>query len=447
MLAARDVSVSPPGSGGRAVVSGVSLEVRDGEWVAVTGPNGSGKTSLALALAGLWPVQRGRVELNGRPIGPGERPHTRAAIAMVLQEPSLQLLQSTVIDELAFTARNLGQPEAEVAARVAAWSGRLGLDEVLGLDPRSLSAGLQQLTLLASALVGGPRVLVVDEGGAHWDHPTRLRALAAVREEVARGLSVVWVTQEPSEIHAADRSISLADAPADGPSRPTEDQSCERAAGRAEPAPRPEPLLRIEIGPCLATEGPRVRTSRPLRFDLAPGSLTVLEGPNGSGKSVILESVVGLVSTGQVQVEWLGPRGPGPIFAAQSPDLQIFADTVAEEVLFAATRRGRARREALEAAGAALRRLELPAGLLERRPWELSAGERRMAQVVAAIVAPASLVALDEPTCGLDAIRRPRLVEIVRECATESALLVATQDPTWRQGRNAVRIDLGQTRQ
>jgi len=109
LLSARDLCVRPgsgpapsagrargAGSGGDppkpsdAVIRGLSIEVAPGEWVAVTGPNGGGKTTLLLALAGLWPIERGAVELEGRPIARWAQvrgafiPAARVSVAAIL---------------------------------------------------------------------------------------------------------------------------------------------------------------------------------------------------------------------------------------------------------------------------------------------------------------------------------------------------------------------------
>src|SRR5262245_43662279 len=113
LLSARGISVAPPGARER-VVRDFDLDLEPGEWIAITGANGSGKTSLALALAGLWPVAGGSLLLEGEPFGPHGAPSRRAPVAVLLQDPASQLLQGSLGDELTFAARNLDRTEAEV---------------------------------------------------------------------------------------------------------------------------------------------------------------------------------------------------------------------------------------------------------------------------------------------------------------------------------------------
>jgi energy-coupling factor transporter ATP-binding protein EcfA2 len=129
--------------------------------------------------------------------------------------------------------------------------------------------------------------------------------------------------------------------------------------------------------------------------------------------------------------------------AGQHAELEVFADTVGEEMTFAARARGVARSRALEEASRAFLAVGYGNEILTRRVWELSAGERRLVQVLAATVAPAGLIALDEPTCGLDPERRAALAAWIRARARETPLLVASQDPAWLESIGAENVFLG----
>jgi energy-coupling factor transport system ATP-binding protein len=420
LLEARDLVVTPPGSSTPAFPA-LSLAVRAGEWVALSGPNGGGKTSLILALAGLWPASGGTLALDGRPFGPGPRDARASGVAVALQDPSSQLLAATVGEELAFAARNLGLPEPEIARSIAAWSTAFGLDAELGLAPVSLSAGRQQLVVLAAALVARPRLLLADEPTAHVDLAGRTRVRDAIARAVGEGLAVVWATQDPAEHAAATRQVTVGhQSPVPQPPARTPEARPDRVA------------LRLRVATPAGDDGPRVRVRDPLDVEIGERGVVALLGANGAGKSVLLAAAAGLEALEQVTVEWGSPPALPPIMALQYPELQVFEELVSRELVFAARSRGVSEPAAREAARAHLIALGLDAdAFLDRRTWTLSTGEKRLVEVVGALIAPACLVLLDEPTAGLDLARREALAGLVLERARRVPVLVATQDLEW----------------
>jgi len=442
------VAVTPPGAPDPSV-RGVSLRVQAGDWLALAGENGGGKTSLLLALAGLWPIASGSLMLGGKAFGPGHRENAAATLAVVLQDPSSQLLQPTVGDELAFTARNLGAREDDVARDVIRWTRALGLETDLAHDPATLSAGHQQLVLLAAALISRPRLLLADEPTAHMDAAARARIRAAIAKEVAGGLAVIWATQDPDELAAASRTLVVGSA-----GRPTltdpfpagtdtgSDQSGRAAARPDPPAPSGDEApgaLRLEVLPATTARGPRIRVTQPLEIRLGGRGVTALLGPNGAGKSVLLAAAAGLEEIPQVRLHRVGLPAFPPILALQYPELQVFEERVADELVFAAVARGVARPVALASATNHLRNMGFdPERLLARQTWALSTGEKRLVEVIGALIAPSSLVLSDEPTAGLDAGRRTTLARLVERRAESDPVVIASQDVDW-VGRTGAR--------
>ena len=418
VLAASDLWASPPGAS-EPVVRGASLELAEGEWVAISGPNGGGKTTLALALAGLRPIQRGRVTLG---TGIAANARDRRHLAVILQDPSAQLFCPSVREELAYTARNLGHEPKQVAESVLRLAEQLGLEDDLPRDPHQLSAGRQQLVLIAAALVSAPRVLIADEPGAHLDPTARERVLEAIRERVSEGLAVLWLTQAERELEAADRVIWIGASPL--PPRP-------READPRVPAAVAGVAAQVQVAAWNGEDGPAVRSAGALEFDLPARGVTVFLGPNGAGKSVLLRSLCGIEPGKQVQARWLGANGPIPLLVSQYPEQQLFQELVSDELAFAAVSRGVPREAALERAAASLAALGLGQKTLERRCWDLSSGERRLIEVVAGLIAPARLLALDEPSAGLDPARREALSGLIRSRAESGPVVVASQDREW----------------
>ena len=422
LLSAKRISVTPPGAAEPAV-GGQSLALAQGEWVGLAGPNGSGKTSLLLGLAGLWPAS-GELCFDGRAFVLGADPAARRRLAVIQQDPSSQLLQPTVRDELAFGPRNLGTSEEEIGRRLGEVAERLGLAAELDRDPLRLSAGRQQMVLLGAALAASPAVLLADEATAHMDAESRRLALAILSEERARGLAMLWATQNSGELAAMDRVLDLG---ADGAPAPSLEPALALDPG--------ESRLRVRVSPLESGspgEGRLVRTSRPLLIEIGRRGMTGIVGPNGSGKSVILSAIAGLPSSAQISVEWLEAPEPPPIAALQFPELQIFQEIVADEIAYASVSRGRSRLETMALASKWLERLEFePETFLRQRTWALAMGAKRLTEVIAALVAPSSVVVLDEPSAGLDPSRRARLGKLLRELALEGPIVLASQDLDW----------------
>lgn len=447
-LEAIDVAVTPPGAP-HPSVQGVSLRVQSGDWLALAGENGGGKTSLLLALAGLWPIASGSLTLGGEAFGPGHRENAAATLAVVLQDPSSQLLQPTVGEELAFTARNLGARENDVARDVSRWTRALGLETDLALDPVTLSSGQQQLVLLAAALISRPRLLLADEPTAHVDAAVRARIRAAIANEVAGGLAVIWATQDPAELAAASRTLVVGSAgpptltdPFPAGTDPRSDRS-QRAAARHDPpavsGDEASAALRLEVLPTATGRGPRIRVTQPLEIRLEGRGVTALLGPNGAGKSVLLAAAAGLEKIPQVRLHRVGLPAWPPILALQYPELQVFEERVADELVFAAVARGVARPVALASASNHLQNMGFdPERLLARQTWTLSTGEKRLVEVIGALIAPSSLVLLDEPTAGLDTGRRAALARLVERRAESNPVVIASQDLDW-VGRTGAR--------
>ncbi len=189
----------------------VDVEVAPGELVAVLGPNGAGKSTLLRSVAGLQPLDRGRVEVDGRVLDDGAdvfvEPEHRP-IGVVFQQ-YLLFEQMSVLENVAFGLRARGLRAAEARDRARRWLDRFGLAEYAGSRPRALSGGQAQRIALARALATDPRVLLLDEPLAALDVGTR----AAVRRDLRRHLTSfegmrLLVTHDPVDAWAlADRVV------------------------------------------------------------------------------------------------------------------------------------------------------------------------------------------------------------------------------------------------
>jgi energy-coupling factor transporter ATP-binding protein EcfA2 len=174
MIEVTDLTVRYGKQQQRSALEGVSFTIGRGEFVLLSGPSGCGKSTLARSLNGLIPhassaMMAGRVVVDGLETTAHSLPELAAHVGLVFQNPATQLFNATVEEEIAFAPRNLGLPTEEVTARVAFALDATGISHLRGRTIRALSSGEQQRVAIASVLVLGPQVLVLDEPTSNLD--------------------------------------------------------------------------------------------------------------------------------------------------------------------------------------------------------------------------------------------------------------------------------------
>ncbi|MEV6330908.1 ABC transporter ATP-binding protein [Streptomyces sp. NPDC051909] len=194
--------------GDRVVLDAVDLEVAEHEIVCVLGPSGSGKSTLLRAVAGLQPLDAGRVLLGGA--DQAGVPVHRRGVGLMFQDHQL-FPQRDVAGNVAFGLRMHGVPKGEQGARVAELLDLVGLPGAGRRAVSALSGGEQQRVALARALAPRPRLLMLDEPLGQLDRGLRERLVVELRALFARlGTTVLAVTHDQGEAFAlADRVVVM----------------------------------------------------------------------------------------------------------------------------------------------------------------------------------------------------------------------------------------------
>ena len=196
---------------GRDALSGVSLSIEAGSFIAVLGHNGSGKSTLAKLLNAILVPTEGTVTVKGMDTRDEENLlNVRRTVGMVFQNPDNQIVANVVEEDVAFGPENLGVASPEIRHRVDSALKQVGMYEYREHAPHLLSGGQKQRVAIAGIIAMEPKCIVLDEPTAMLDPRGRREVIDTVsRLNREKGITVVLITHHMDEAARADRVVVL----------------------------------------------------------------------------------------------------------------------------------------------------------------------------------------------------------------------------------------------
>lgn len=199
------------GSVATGVVDGFSLDVPEGQFIAVLGHNGCGKSTIAKLMNGILVPDSGKVTVDGIDTSKDDRVmDVRKTVGMVFQNPDNQIVATIVEDDVAFGPENLGIDPKEIRQRVDDALMAVGMYEFRGREPHRLSGGQKQRVAIAGVLAMNTKCVVMDEPTAMLDPYGRQEVMDAIHMlNKERGITVILITHYMDEAVKADRVVVM----------------------------------------------------------------------------------------------------------------------------------------------------------------------------------------------------------------------------------------------
>lgn len=192
------------------VLKNVSFTIQEGEWVAILGHNGSGKSTIAKLMNGLLFPTEGEIFIRGIQLTEDSVWDIREDVGLVFQNPDNQFVGTTVRDDVAFGMENRAVPREEMHRRIKQTLEAVGMSDYEWTEPHRLSGGQKQRVAIASVLAIESKLLILDEATSMLDPRGRKEILHTVASlQRKRDLSLITITHDLSEIVEAKKVIVM----------------------------------------------------------------------------------------------------------------------------------------------------------------------------------------------------------------------------------------------
>ncbi len=410
----------------------IDLEIDQGEYLLISGRSGSGKSTMLRCMNGLVPqfhggYFQGRVIVDGLDTLEHSVRELSRSVGLVFQDPENQFVTTSVRSEIAFGQENLNTDPGLIRKKTLAMAESFDLEGVLDRAPDTLSGGEKQKAIIASLAAMEPDVLVLDEPTSQLDPRSSDQIFSMLKYLHNEGTTIVLSEHRLSRVlpHVS-RVIILDGGEIVGDGRPEEISG--KLAGMKKPRPTTD-RKKSRIGaPKLEARSVSFRYQdgdewvlRKVDLDILESEVLAVLGENGSGKTTLAKIAAGLLDPqgGTVKIDGGEPRKGRVAMVFQDPNKHLFHETVMDEVAFA--------RRNMDVDGPGLdrilERMNLE-GLSHRNPRDLSGGQKEKVAMASVLSYEPDILIMDEPTRGLDAIEKARIIDLNRNIMLDRKLSV-----------------------
>lgn len=195
---------------GLKTIHNISFQIKKGEYVAILGHNGSGKSTIAKLLIGLLEKKSGNIIIDHKELNLENLYKIREKIGIVFQNPDNQFIGATVRDDIAFGLENICIPREKMDELIERYAKRVRMDQFLDHEPTKLSGGQKQRVAIAGILAMSPSIIILDESTSMLDPRGRKEINELIRElKKDKEMTIISITHDIEEAKNADRILLL----------------------------------------------------------------------------------------------------------------------------------------------------------------------------------------------------------------------------------------------
>ena len=448
------------------ILKGIDLTIKKGEFIALLGRNGSGKTTFSKLLNAILRPSEGTVTVDEMGTKDADKLYEiRQRVGMVFQNPDNQMVAASVEEEVAFGPENLGMESETIVSRVKQALEQVRMWKCRKTAPNHLSGGQKQRIAIAGILAMHPDYIVLDEPTAMLDPKGRKEVMESLqRLNREQEMTVILITHDMEEAALASRVVLLADGQVRFDGTPEEFfgrdallvemgmeaplsyrvrkiveckecENTEKKTGHLTDVPKDQALLSLQHVSYIYSPGTAYEKVAldDVSLSLGKGEIVGLAGHTGSGKSTMIQLLNGLLKPTRGTVTFEGKdihvKGysrnnlrskVGMVF--QYPEHQMICDTVWEDVAFGPKRQGLSEAECQTRIQEALAFVGLPEKYYEANPLQLSGGQKRRVAIAGVLAIQPEYIILDEPAAGLDAEGKHEIFDRIRRMSREQGI-------------------------